>query len=72
MISADVKANVEQKEINNMATVSYKFLQEVPSNLEIKCKKGMYFYLILVGISSILILSVKKMGEDGWVFLHST
>ena len=72
MISADVKANVEQKELNNLATASYKFLQEVPLNLEIKCKKGMYFYLILVGIPSILILSVKKMGKDGWVFLHST
>ena len=49
------KGNLRQKsffqqEINYLAAVSYKFLWEVPSKLEIQCKKGMYFYLILVGI----------------------
>ena len=43
MISADGKANVKQQEINDLAAVSYKFLQEVPSKLEIQCKKGIYF-----------------------------
>ena len=62
ILSADVKANVKQQEINYLVAVSYKFLQEVPSKLEIQCKKGMYFYLILVGIPSILILSLKNRG----------
>ena len=49
------KGNLRQKsffqqEINYLAAVSYKLLWEVPSKLEIQCKKGMYFYLILVGI----------------------
>ena len=63
MISADVKANVKQQEINYQVAVSYKFLLEVPSKLEMQCKNGMYFYLILVGIPSILILSVKNKGD---------
>ena len=56
MISADVKAKVEQQEIKYQVTVPYKFLQEVPSKLEMQCKKGIYFYLILVGFPSILII----------------
>ena len=48
--SADVKATVKQQEINYLVAAYYKFLQEVPSKLEIKCKKSMYFYLILVGL----------------------
>ena len=44
--------------------VSYKYLQVVPSKLEIQCQKGMCFYLILVSIPSILILLVKN--EGGW------
>ena len=63
MISADVKANVKQQEINYQVAVSYKFLLEVLSKLEMQCKNGMYFYLILVGIPSILILSVKNKGD---------
>ena len=62
MISADVKVNIKQQKINYLVAVSCKFLQDEPSKLEIPCKKGMYFYLILVGISSILILSVKNRG----------
>ena len=58
MISGDVKAKVKQQEINYQVTVLYKFLQEVPSKLEIQCKKGMYFHLILVGFPSILTLNL--------------
>ena len=63
MLYADVKANVKQQEINYLVAVSYEVLQEVPSKLEIQCKKGMYFYLILIGIPSILIFSVKNRGR---------
>ena len=48
-------------EINDLVTVSYKFLQEVPSKLEIQCEKGMYFSFDFAGILSILILSFKNM-----------
>ena len=51
MKSAHVKVNVKQQDMNYLVAVSYKFLQEVPSKLEIHCKKGMHYYLILVGFS---------------------
>ena len=41
-VKNDIKANVQKKEIKELMAVSYKFLQEVPSKLEIHCKKGMY------------------------------
>ena len=40
----NVKANVQQKEIKKLVAVSYKFLQELPSKLEIHCKKGMCIF----------------------------
>ena len=43
MISADVKANIKQQEIKDLVVVSYKFLLEVPSKLEIQCKEGVHF-----------------------------
>ena len=43
MISADVKANVKQQEINYLVALSYKFLQEVSSKLEIQCKRAYVF-----------------------------
>ena len=49
-------------------TVPYKVLQEVPSKLEIRCKnvkKACIFHLVLVGIPSVLILSVKNKGSGG-------
>ena len=45
MIYPDVKANLKQKEIKELVTVSYKFIEEVPSKLGIQCKKGVYFLL---------------------------
>ena len=39
--------------------VSFTFLKEVPSKLEIQCKKRIYF-LVLVGIPSSLMLSIKN------------
>ena len=47
MTSANVKANVKQEEIKELTVVFYKFLQEVPSKLEIQCKKGVSFSLNL-------------------------
>ena len=43
MISADVKANVKQQKIKEIEAASYKFLWEVPTKLEMQCKKGMCF-----------------------------
>ena len=43
MISADVKSNIKQQEIKDLVAASYKLLQEVPSKLQIQCKKGVYF-----------------------------
>ena len=65
MISADVKANGKHQELKEPVVLSYKFLWEVPSKLEIQCKKGI-FQLILVGIPSSLILTVKNRGWVGW------
>ena len=44
---------------------SYKFLQEVPSKLEIQCKKGMHFSFDFGWYSIILILFVKNKGLGG-------
>ena len=68
MVSADVKTNAKQQEISYLVVVSHKCLQEVPSKLEIQCKKGMYFSFIFVGIPSILILSIKNRGVGGGRF----
>ena len=34
---------ISQQEIKDLVAVSYKFLEEVPSKIEIQRKKGMYF-----------------------------
>ena len=68
MTSADAKANIKQQEIKDLVVVSCKFLQEVPSKLETQCNKGVHiFHLFLVGIPSIMILSVKnRVSGRGW------
>ena len=43
MISADVKANIKQQELKDLVGVSYEFLLEVPSKLEMQCHNGMCF-----------------------------
>ena len=51
-------------------TVTYKVLQEVSSKLEIQCKnvkRACIFHLLLVGIPSVLILSVKNKGSGGLI-----
>ena len=43
MMSADVKANVIQKELKDLVAVSYNFFEEVPSKLEMQFKKRVCF-----------------------------
>ena len=61
--SADVKANISQQEIKYLVTyltiLCKKYLQKCNIN------RGCIFDLILVGIPSILILSVKNKGLRG-------
>ena len=65
-MSADVKANIKQYETKYLVTYLRnfykKYLRKVPSYL--------IFHLILVGIPSILILSVKN--REGGVFMLKT
>ena len=65
MISADIKADLKQ--IKELVDVILQLLTEVPSqNLKYNVKQACIFNLILVGIPSSLILSVKNRG--GGVF----
>ena len=50
--------------------LSYKFLQEVPSKLEMQCKRSMYFDLILVGTVPFLILPIKNLGWVAFFLLN--
>ena len=69
-MSVDIKANVKQQEIRWLCLTNF-YKIKVPSKLEVQCKKGMYFYLILVGIPSILILSIKNRGRGvGFILLN--
>ena len=64
MISADVKANIQQQEIKELMALSYKFLKErqlgIPSKLETQCKKDVHFsfsfFFFLIGIPSSLMI----------------
>ena len=62
MISAYVKANVKQQDISYLVAV-----KKLPSKLEIQCKKGMYFYLILVAFHSTWYCLLRTEG-GGWGF----
>ena len=60
---ADVKANIAKTTRNKRSGgFSYKFSQAVPSKLEVNKKRWCIFHLILVGIPSILILSMAGGG----------
>ena len=50
MISADIKADVKQQEIQELVAVSFFFFIGVPTKLEIQCNQTCTFHLILVGI----------------------
>ena len=66
MVSADVKSNIKQ-EMKDLVAASYKFCKKYLQNLKWNVKRACIFHLIMLGIPSILILSVKKkgMGEGG-------
>ena len=55
----------KQQEIKVLVAVSYNFFKKYPQNLKYNVKRGCIFHLILVGIPSILILSVKNRGAGG-------
>ena len=65
MISADVKSNIKQQEIIDLVAASYKLLEEITFKTLNTIKKLCIFHLILVGIPSILILSVKNRAGAG-------
>ena len=63
-MSANVKANIAKTTRNKRSDgFSYKFSHAVPSKLEVNKKRWCIFHLILVGIPSILILSIGGGGE---------
>ena len=63
MIFANIKTDVKQ-EIKVLVAVSYNFPQK---HLLCSVKRGCIFNLILVGIPSSLILSVKNIGVRGFL-----
>ena len=63
ILSADVKANVKQYEIKELVAVNYKnFIRSTLKNMKYNVNRACIFYLILVGIPSSLILSIKNRG----------
>ena len=68
MTYADVKTDT--KTIGTKSII--KKLREVPSKLEIQCKKGVHFHLMLLDIpSSIISMSIKNRGS-GQSFIYLT
>ena len=63
----DVRTSIKQKIKDLVAQI---FIQELPSKLEMQCKQLFFFHLILVGILSILIFSVKNKRGMGWFLLN--
>ena len=64
MISADVKADVKQQELKELVVVSFNFYKKYLENLKCNVKQACIFHLILLGIPSSLILSVKSWGWE--------
>ena len=64
MMSADVKANIKQ-EIKDLVTHLTILCKKYFQNLKYSVNRGCIFHLILVGIPSTLILSIKSRGVRG-------
>ena len=72
-MSANVKANIAKTTRNKRSDgFSYKFSHAVLSKLEVNKKRWCIFHLILVGIPSILILSIGGWGFIGQNLLSVT
>ena len=64
-MSADVKANIKQHEIKDLVTYLTILCKKYLQNLKYNVNRGCIFHLILVGIPSTLILSIKNRGLGG-------
>ena len=63
MISAGVKSNIKQQEIKDLVAASYtNYYKKYPQNFKCNVKRVCIYHLILFGIPSILVLSVKNSG----------
>ena len=65
MVSSNVKTNVKQQQIKDLAVYLKFFYKKYLQNLQHNVKRVYIFHLILVGIPSSMILSVKKRGVGG-------
>ena len=62
MIYADVKAGVKQQDIKELVVASFTIYKKYLQNLTCNVKQTFIFHLILLGIPSSFLLSVKKRG----------
>ena len=67
MMSADVKANIKQQEIKDLVTYLTILCEKYLQNVKYNVNRGCIFRLILVGIPSTLILSIKNREGGGGV-----
>ena len=65
MMSADVKANIKQQKIKDLVNYLTILCKNYLQNLKHNVNRGCIFHLILVGIPSTLILSIKNRGVRG-------
>ena len=65
MMSADVKANIKQQKIKDVVAYRTILCKNYLQNLKYNVNRGCIFHLILVGIPSTLILSIKIRGVRG-------
>ena len=68
MVSADAKTDIKQEEIRELVAVSYNCSEVTSKILKYNVKEACIFHLILVGVPSSLILSVKTMRWRGVCF----
>ena len=70
MMSADVKNSIKQQEIKDLVVhhTNFYIYKNYLQNLKYNVNSGCIFHLILIGILSILILSVNNEGRGGGGF----
>ena len=64
-MSADVKVSIRQQETKDLVVHLTIFYKSYLQNLKYNVKSGCIFHLILVGILSISLLSIKNKGGGG-------